>query len=178
MDFLAQYTPLLKDTAVWGAIHLEETLYLSDQLPPVQYVTSVRAIVFHEDKVLVVRDQDDHYHVVPGGRRETQESLEETLRREVLEETGWTIKDPCYFSFVHFRHLTPCPPEYTYPYPDFVHLLYTAAADQWLSHAKISDDYVVGANFVPLREVGRLKLDDSQKLLLDIAQRERPVDKR
>jgi hypothetical protein len=86
-----------------------------------------------------------------------------------LEETGWLIKDPDYFGFVHFRHLTPSPPGYSYPYPDFVHLLYVAAADQEVSHAKIMDDYVVEAKFVPLHEIEQLPLDSSQKLLLDAA---------
>ncbi len=168
--FLALQVPLSRETAVWNTIHLEVITYLSNELPPTQYITSVRAIVLQGNQVLVVCDRDDHYHVVPGGRREANERLEETLQREILEETGWLVKDVHPFGFIHFHHLTPCPPDYAYPYPDFIHLLYIAAADQWVSHAQIVDEYVLGSQFIALDDIGKLNLDPSQHLLLKAAQ--------
>lgn len=170
-DFLISRISLIKETAVWDTIHLEVTTYLGNERPPIQYITSVRAIVFQGDKVLVVRDQDDHYHIVPGGRREADERLEETLQREILEETGWMVKDVHPFGFVHFRHLTPCPPDYAYPYPDFIQLLYVAAAERWVNDSQITDEYVTGSQFVNMDEVRKLNLDQSQYLLLEAAER-------
>lgn len=172
-SFLALHVPLYKETAVWDTIHLEVATYLSNKLPPIPYITSVRAIVFQGNKVLVVQDRDNHYHIVPGGRREADERLEETLQREVLEETGWVVKDVHPLGFVHFHHLTPCPPDYVYPYPDFIQLLYVAAAERRVSHTQITDEYVVGSQFLSLDEVRKLNLAQSQYLLLEAAQRQR-----
>jgi 8-oxo-dGTP pyrophosphatase MutT (NUDIX family) len=44
--------------------------------------------------------------------------LEQTVRREVLEETGWAIDPPKLLGVKHFRHLTPKPAGYSCPYPD------------------------------------------------------------
>ena len=52
---------------------------------------------------------------MPGGRLEAGESPEDALRREVAEETGWTISRLRRIGFRHFRHLTPKPDDWTYP---------------------------------------------------------------
>ena len=51
--------------------------------------------------------------------------------REVLEETGWTIRDARLLGLAHFQHLTPKPVAYRYPYPNFLHLVYVANADRY-----------------------------------------------
>ena len=52
------------------------------------------------EDVLVVRDPGGQ-DVMPGGRLEAGESLEDALRREVAEETGWTISR---LRRIGFRH--------------------------------------------------------------------------
>lgn len=71
----------------WGVIHLKSLLYLTQQLPPEEFVTSIRAIVFKDDCVLVLHNPNET-HILPGGQRELNESFEETLERECIEETG------------------------------------------------------------------------------------------
>ncbi len=53
--FLARHRPFHRDMAVWedGLIHLRVVSYLSDALPPLPSITSVRALVFRDDTVLV-----------------------------------------------------------------------------------------------------------------------------
>jgi 8-oxo-dGTP pyrophosphatase MutT (NUDIX family) len=48
--------------------------------------------------------------------------------REVREETGWTIHEHqlVRLGFLHFEHLVPPPPDYPYPAPDFIQLVYGA----------------------------------------------------
>ena len=72
---------------------LRITSYFTDELPPLEHISSVRCIVFRDDMVLVVREGEEA-HVVPGGRREPGETLMQTLERELLEETGWTVATP------------------------------------------------------------------------------------
>lgn len=60
---------------------------------PVEWETSVGAVVFYEHKgireYLVLKYPSGHYDF-PKGHSEEGESEEETLRREVVEETGIT----------------------------------------------------------------------------------------
>src|SRR5262245_48367692 len=113
--FLALHRPETEELVYWDALRLRVTSYRCAELPPLALITSVRAVVLHEASVMVVRAPEG-IHILPGGRREPDESLLDTLAREVLEETGWTLEAPRLLGFKHFHHLTPMPPEYRYPY--------------------------------------------------------------
>jgi len=168
--FLARHTPQTQESAVWGGgTHpLRITAYLGHELPPLAYVTSVRSVVFHDATALVLRDRDG-LHILPGGRREPGETIEETLRREVLEETGWTLRAPTLRGFLHFHHLSPRPPGHPYPHPDFVQVVYMAQADAYDPDARAADDYELGSDFRPLATVRTLALTAHEQLYLATA---------
>jgi ADP-ribose pyrophosphatase YjhB (NUDIX family) len=111
-----------------STIPLHIAYYVGDLHPPQPLVTSVRAVVLSAGKVLTLRNRDG-VHALPDGRREPGESYEQTLRREILEESGYTISAPSMLGAVHLRHLGPKPPAYRYVYPDFVWTIYLAACD-------------------------------------------------
>src|SRR5262245_15437832 len=113
------------EQAEWPPLRLRVRTYLTTTLPPLDLVSSVRALVRQAGKSLVVRDPIS-VHILPGVRREPGETLMQTLHREVLEEAGWTIREPRLIGLAHFQHLTPKPDDYRYPYPDFLHLVYVA----------------------------------------------------
>lgn len=105
--FPARCSPVVFEAVVWGErMRLRATVYLAKGAPPLRYVTSVRAIVLHGGSVLVQQDRDSR-HVLPGGRREGNESLQATLRREIGEETGWSLGWVEPLGFTHFLHLDP-----------------------------------------------------------------------
>ena len=54
---------------------------------------SAKAIVLHEGKILVNRcsSRFGEYYALPGGGQRTGEMLTETVRRELLEETGYAV---------------------------------------------------------------------------------------
>ena len=52
---------------------------------------SARAIVFKNDKVLLVYSKKYNYYKFPGGGIENGEKPEDALIREVREETGYQI---------------------------------------------------------------------------------------
>jgi len=55
---------------------------------------TVRAVVFDsQGKIALLHSAKGGYHTIPGGGIETNESLEEALRREVKEEVGCSIND-------------------------------------------------------------------------------------
>ena len=142
--------------------------YLLDTLPPLELVSSVRAVVLQDAGVVVVRDPT-RQHILPGGRREANETLEQTLRREVLEETGWQIGPPRQIGVIHFHHLTPRPAAYRYPYPDFLHVVYVAEGLNCDPAARQADDYELEAVLRPVAEARHLPLWNGEQVLLAAA---------
>ena len=68
---------------------------------PAQPVVAVGAIVFKNNRVLLVRraqPPSQNLWAIPGGKVEIGETLQEAAEREILEETGVTIRalDPVY----------------------------------------------------------------------------------
>lgn len=161
--FLAKYRPQVEELVLWDDLRLRVTSHLSGELPPLELVTSVRAVVLNGTSVIVVRAPEG-LHLLPGGRREPGEALVDTLTREVLEETGWTIGQLRMIGIKHYHHLTPEPAGYRYPYPDFLQLVYHAVAVQYLPEAREVDGYEIETMLMPVAEALRLPLVESDHL--------------
>lgn len=171
--FLNTLTPLAEETAVWPwqdrQMPIRIRAYAGRELPPLHYVVSVRALLFRCDQIMVIRDIWDQYHIVPGGRREDGESLAQTLQREILEETGWTLRDPALLGFLHFHHLSPKPEGFPHHHPDFFQAVYKAQADHFLPEAQSTDDIEAEAVFRPIAEARALITDANLLELLALA---------
>ena len=155
--FLARHKPLVERSEIWGegTISLRIRNFITGEFPPHEYITSVKSFVLQKDQVLVVRNPQG-VHLLPGGRIENGETFIDTIQREIIEETGWTISNLVLIGFTHFHHLTPKPEGYQYPYPDFIQLNYMAEAVEHLKDSKILDDYVIDSQFYPLSEIHSL----------------------
>jgi len=152
---------------VGGAMPLRVSAHVTDRRPPDDLITSVRCIVLAEGKVVVCRDPDQ-LHVIPGGRRESGESLAQTAAREVHEETGWQV-DPgalTQLGFLHLQHLAPKPEGYAYPYPDFTQLVFAGRTAGRAVDADAAwsdtDGYVVGCQLMDPAEALALDLEATQ----------------
>jgi ADP-ribose pyrophosphatase YjhB (NUDIX family) len=169
-SFLARHTPVAREKTVWGdgTLPLELLTFLGADVPPSSLITSVRCIVLRDNGVLVMRNAHGT-HIVPGGRREAGESLLATLRREVLEESGWTVREARLLGCVYFKHLAPKPPGYIYPHPHFFQVVYRATAGTFDPAAKLPDDYETDARFLPVSEVRALPLAPSEHAFLQAA---------
>ena len=153
---------------MWGVSPLRVVSYL---LAPADE-SSVRALVFRGNTILTLRNRDTT-HIGPGGQREVGETIEATLRREVLEETGWTLGVPELLGFMHFHHLGPKPAGHPYRYPDFVQIVFLAEAETHLPDALLPDEYELASGFRPVVEARRLALTLAERLFLDEALRRR-----
>ena len=150
--------------ALWanGTMPLRVRYFCSDEQPSEQFVTSVRCLVFQNDSVLVLRNRKGN-HILPGGRREEGETFEQTLRREVIEETGWTVESISRLGFIHLEHLKPKPPGFQFPYlPHFFQIIYTARASKHVPDLMCDDDYEEDATFVPIGELDGLGISEAE----------------
>lgn len=167
--FLARQKPIATEDVVWGeSLRLRLSAYLSKDVPPLRYVSSARAVVLRGGSVLVQRDRDSR-HIIPGGRLEQNETPEVALRREIGEETGWSLGRVEAIGFLHFRHLDPKQPDYRYPYPSFVQIMYGAEAIAHCPELMIADDYVVGADLMSVAAVRKLELTPKELMYLGAA---------
>ena len=162
--FLKGKNPFHETEALWanGTMTLRVRYFCSDEQPPEQFVTSVRCLVFQNDSVLVLRNRKGN-HILPGGRREEGETFEQTLRREVIEETGWTVESISRLGFIHLEHLKPKPLGFQFPYlPHFFQIIYTARASKYVPDLMCDDDYEEDATFVPIGELGGLDISEAE----------------
>jgi len=71
-EFLAERVPIATELVACGdQMRFEVAAYRCVLLPPLPYVSSVRAIVFHGESVLVQQDQH-HRPVLPGRQRQVR----------------------------------------------------------------------------------------------------------
>lgn len=173
--FLEGKIPDATETALWGkgTIPLRIEAQLTADMPSLRYVTSVRALVLGSDAVLIFWDDKGNPQLLPGGRRERDESLLETLHREVLEETGFEPLDPVPLGFLRYHHLGSKPAGYTFPYPDFIQPVFLARPGEGRPEARVHDPHVTRSAFCPLAEVERLPLRAVDRLFLSAARSRR-----
>jgi ADP-ribose pyrophosphatase YjhB (NUDIX family) len=172
---LARHTAGAEAEAVWrdGAIRLRVNCYLTDEEPPSEYIVSARSVVWRGAEVLTVRNPEE-WHVLPGGRMEGGETPEQTVRREVLEETGVHIERPRPLGFMHLHHLTPKPAVYKFLYPDFLWAVYLSEAGLVeRDHARPADEYEEEAIFRSLDAASALDLSSESRFFLTGAYRVR-----
>jgi 8-oxo-dGTP pyrophosphatase MutT (NUDIX family) len=80
---------------LWGKLPSERLKTRLVWLLKPKFIVSVWAIIFDEQRrVLLLKHTHDDAHPwgLPSGCVEKGESLNQALRREVLEETGWPIE--------------------------------------------------------------------------------------
>ena len=66
---------------------------------------SVRGIIRKDEKIAMMHSKKYNYYKLPGGGMESEESLEETLIREVREESGLIVKPETIKEFGYVRRI-------------------------------------------------------------------------
>lgn len=65
-------------------------------------IVKVAVVIVKDKKVLLVTGNDKDFFWTPGGKQDPDESLEETVRREILEELNTSVKNIKYY----FKYLS------------------------------------------------------------------------
>lgn len=167
-EFFAPLDFCVDEVLEWPIGKLRVRTYLTDDVPPVRYVSSARAVITDGDQVLIVEDPI-RTHILPGGRLEAGESPEEALAREVLEETGWSLCSAKPIGILHYRLLGSLPDGWRRPYPDFLQIVYAGIPGSFRPELKEEDGYELDSKFIVIEEARRLPLRAGQQALLDAA---------
>jgi 8-oxo-dGTP pyrophosphatase MutT (NUDIX family) len=77
-------------------------LHFASVIPEPDLVWGVRVFVLDEQRHLLMVQEDNGDWVVPGGGKEDDETIFETARRELIEETGVVIKNIRWFAYDKF----------------------------------------------------------------------------
>lgn len=86
-----------------------DAIFLPERGYPTPKV-DVRAGVFHEGRVLLVREVSDGRWSLPGGWADEHDSPRQSIEREVLEESGYRVR-AMKLAAVRDRHLHPYEPQ-------------------------------------------------------------------
>lgn len=166
--FLSPLTAFEEETQIWPPLGtMRIRCYLTDKMPPVRYVSSARAVVINGDRVLLVQDRDG-VHIIPGGKLEPGESPEEAMRREVIEETGWSLVFCTPIGVLHFTHVRPMS-EGQGTQPDFLQVVYAGIPGKYHPELREIDGYEIGAEFVSIDQVRQMTLGTGQKTYIETA---------
>lgn len=172
LSLLECIEPSATEELTWpGGIRLIAAAYPVPMTVPLELVTSVRCVV-RVDQHVVLCQTPDAYHIWPGGRRISGESIPETVCREVHEETGWLVNeaDLHLLGFLHLRHTQDQGAGHPYPHPDFLQLIYTAPAgkrdnsqgDRW----RDLDGWELGHRLVTVENLNSVSLPSIQRAFL------------
>jgi 8-oxo-dGTP pyrophosphatase MutT (NUDIX family) len=171
-------SPLLDaDDIQWPLARLRRRIFIGEHAWPLALTTSARAVVFKGSKVVVVRQSDGLSHVEPGGGLEAGETIEACVRRELAEETGWSVGALKPLGFVFLQHLErkPAPPGLTRRWGDMVHALFVTEALTYDRAARDMSQIETGSRLTPIRRaLAELEDDEAALLRAAIGRRARP----
>lgn len=164
-EVLSGLSPVCSERVTWrgGQIELETDAYLTGRASLPALTSSGRCIVLAHGSVLLMSNPTDT-HILPGGRIEPGESIEEATVREVGEETGLRLSGLKPIGLLVYRHLTPRPAVYKYPYPIFLNSIYVADAVN-PEDLLVNDTYELSGEFVPIGEAEQ-RIGEVQRILL------------
>jgi ADP-ribose pyrophosphatase YjhB (NUDIX family) len=136
---------------------------------PVRPILGVGGLIFQDDSILLVRRGKPPLKgqwSLPGGAVEAGETLEEALRREILEETGLTLSGVRQFEI--FERITRDQegrPEYHFVLIDFIAIPASGIA--------CAADDASACRWVPEQELGRYHLTEGTLAVIERAFRAR-----
>jgi 8-oxo-dGTP diphosphatase len=141
---------------------------------------SAKAVIIQENKLLAIKkeDPDGYYFVLPGGGQEQGENLNETLRRECIEEIGEEIEigDLLFLREYIGRNHEYSSSDYQVHQTEFMFLCELKERKENIKNGISPDDGQIGVEWLPVSELlqRRLYPQKMRKYLIDYFNREKP----
>lgn len=112
-----------------------------------KFSISVRGVAIKDGKILLVKEREEKRLETPGGRIKHGESIENALKREFLEETGYDIEivKPIHvynrYDYVFVIFLVKLKKKITEPLPDVVEMRWLSKKEtkEFLESDKVDD---------------------------------------
>jgi ADP-ribose pyrophosphatase YjhB (NUDIX family) len=165
---LERRTPIVDGEAIWPSARLRNRVFVGDLDFPTGLMTSARAVVFKGSKVVVVSEIHGETHIEPGGGIEAGETVEQAVRREIAEESGWSVGALTPLGFHFFEPLTPQPPTSTRRWGPLVHAIFVTEALSYSRAARDMTQIETGSRLTPIRRA-LAELRENQARLLRAA---------
>ncbi len=96
---------ILRDQTEFEGRRFEVTWECGKNLPPRAQTTQVSAVCFTPDDQIVMISSDGKTWNIPGGHPENDESLDDALKREILEESCCEVIKHSLMGWQHVRDL-------------------------------------------------------------------------
>jgi ADP-ribose pyrophosphatase YjhB (NUDIX family) len=172
---LERRTPLVDGEAIWPSARLRNRLFVGDHDFPGELLVSARAVVFKASRVVVVDEIHGERHIEPGGGLEPGETVEQTVRREVAEECGWTVGELTLLGFHFLEPLTQPRPHLSRRWGPMVHAIFVTEGLSYSRAAKDMTQIEIGSRLTPIsRALVELRPDQAALLRAAVARRAQP----
>ncbi|MEN6637040.1 MAG: NUDIX domain-containing protein [Clostridiaceae bacterium] len=124
--------------------------------------STVKAIILHENKVLLNRCRDANngeYYSLPGGGQEQYETMAEAIHRECLEETGYSVEPVRFCALMEEICLDPFIREQYAKYAHkMLHLFVCRLTTTDRSEPTETDESQIAIEWVPVNDVPKINL--------------------
>ena len=124
--------------------------------------STVKLIIINDGKVLLNRCYDrmnGDYYSLPGGGQEKYETLEQAIRRECLEETGYSVEPERFAALFEEINENPA---FRVEYPQYahkmLHIFVCTLASEGRAKPSEMDDSQVTCEWVEISDVANLNL--------------------
>jgi 8-oxo-dGTP pyrophosphatase MutT (NUDIX family) len=172
---LAARKPIADAEVTWPSARLRKRTFADGFRFPPELLISARAVVFKDSRVVVVDEIHGERHIEPGGGIEPGETVEQAVRREVAEESGWSVRALKPLGFHYLEPLTPKPAHSTRRWGAVVHAIFVTEAQSYSRAARDTTQIETGSRLTSIRRaLIDLRPDQSALLRAAIVRRAQP----
>ena len=167
--------PIASDgVAIWPSARLRKRTFIGGFDFPSELLISARAVVFKDSRVVVVDEVHGERHIEPGGGLEPGETMEVAARREIAEESGWSVAELTPLGFHFLEPLTPKPTASIRRWGAMVHAIYVTEAVSYSRTARDMTQIEVGSRLTSIRRaMAELRSDQVALLRAAVERRAR-----
>jgi ADP-ribose pyrophosphatase YjhB (NUDIX family) len=112
----------------------------------------VRAVIFKEDRILMVREKLDNCWSLPGGWVDVDMSLSEAVKKEVLEEAGLNVEARRVLAILDYRK------HHSHPMPYGIYKIFVeceAKVGRFIENIETSESDYFGLDHLPRLSLNR-----------------------